>query len=573
MTYLTNNPDDFVAESLYGFTQAFSHLVRAVDGGVARSSGTPQGEVAIVIGGGSGHYPAFSGLVGQGLAHGAAVGNVFASPSTQQIISVAKAVENGGGVLFTYGNYAGDVLNFNAAQDALRAEGIACESVIVADDIASAPADQWRTRRGVAGDLAVFKAAGYAAAEGHSLEQVAAIAQLANSHTHTLGIAFSGCTLPGATAPLFEVPEGMMEVGLGIHGEPGLERMPRGSAHDIAQLLVGRLLAERIDGVDDVAVILSGLGSVKYEELFVLFGHVHTLLGDARLRVVEPEVGELVTSFEMAGLSLTLHYLHPSLAEAWSGPAYTPAYRKGSTILAPAVAANEYAPRASTPSVEVVQGSPESQVSAALIVEAVKKAEATVIEHADHLGQVDAVAGDGDHGIGMKRGISAAATRAESLAATGAGVHTVLLGMADAWSDHAGGTSGAIWGVILRALAENTSDNERLEATALGSGLLLSNDRVQEFGGAHPGDKTIVDALQPLAQKFSDALASGRGANAAWEAAASAAEAAAEATKDMVAHIGRSRIHADKSLGTPDPGALSLSLIARALVGNQGAQQ
>jgi len=572
MTYLTNNPDDFVAESLYGFTRAFPHLVRAVDGGVVRSSATPQGEVAIVIGGGSGHYPAFAGLVGQGLAHGAAVGNVFASPSTQQIISVAKAVENGGGVLFTYGNYAGDVLNFNAAQDALRAEGIACESVIVADDIASAPADQWHTRRGVAGDLAVFKAAGYAAQEGHSLEQVAAIAQLANSHTHTLGIAFSGCTLPGASAPLFEVPEGMMEVGLGIHGEPGLERVPRGSAHDIASLLVSRLLAERIDGVDDVAVILSGLGSVKYEELFVLFGHVHTLLGDAGLRVVEPEVGELVTSFEMAGLSLTLHYLHPELAKAWGGPAYTPAYRKGSTLLAPVVEAHEEQPRAFTPRVEVEQGSPESQASTAVIVETVKKAEATVIEHADELGQVDAVAGDGDHGIGMKRGISAAAARAESLAESGAGVRTVLMGMADAWSDHAGGTSGAIWGVILRALGENTSDTEAFQPLALQAGLLMASARVQEFGGAHPGDKTIVDALEPLARVFSEALAAGQTPGAAWEAAAVAAEEACEATKDMVAHIGRSRIHAEKSLGTPDPGALSLSLIARALVGNQGAQ-
>jgi len=572
MTYLTNNPDDFVAESLSGFTKAFPHLVRPVDGGVVRSSATPQGEVAIVIGGGSGHYPAFAGLVGQGLAHGAAVGNVFASPSTQQIIAVAKAAENGGGVLFTYGNYAGDVLNFNAAQDALRAEGIACESVIVADDIASAPADQWQTRRGVAGDLAVFKAAGYAAAEGHSLEQVVAIAELANSHTHTLGIAFSGCTLPGATAPLFEVPEGMMEVGLGIHGEPGLERMPRGSAQDIAQLLVSRLLAERIDGVDDVAVILSGLGSVKYEELFVLFGHVHTLLSEAGLGVVEPEVGELVTSFEMAGLSLTLHYLHPSLAEAWSASAYTPAYRKGSTVLAPAVAVNDEALLTSTPSVEVEQGSPESQASSAVIVEAIKKAEATVIEHADHLGQVDAVAGDGDHGIGMKRGISAAATRAESLADSGAGVRTVLMGMADAWSDHAGGTSGAIWGVILRALGDNTSDIDAFHASALEAGLLMASTRVQEFGGAHPGDKTIVDALEPLARVFSETLAAGQIPGAAWEAAAIAAEEAAEATKDMVAHIGRSRIHAEKSLGTPDPGALSLSLIARALVGTQGAQ-
>ena len=568
MSHLVNNPADFVRESLEGFLQVHGNLVRAVDGGVIRASGTPANEVAVVIGGGSGHYPAFSGLVGPGLAHGAAMGNVFASPSAQQIYSVAKAAENGAGVLFSYGNYAGDVLNFNAAQERLRAEGIDCDTVTVSDDIASAPADLWQTRRGVAGDLAVFKAASFAAASGKPLHEVKEFADLANSHTFTLGIAFSGCTLPGATEPLFVVPEGMMEIGMGIHGEPGLESQPVGAAKDIAHLLVSRLLLERIPGVDDVAVILSGLGSVKYEELFLLYGHIQSLLTDAGIRVVEPEVGELVTSFEMAGVSLTLQYLAGDLSTAWQAPAYTAAYRKGavgpqeSTAVEPAATdKREPAP--------VAEATAESQESAAVITRMGEEAVRIVTTHAEELGRLDAIAGDGDHGLGMSRGVVAASNRAKELVAAGAGAHTVLRGMSDAWSDDAGGTSGAIWGVIIDSLAHAASDTSALDLASLAAGLTLANDRVQEFGGARPGDKTLVDALAPLAEAFATAVRDGQGFARASQSGAEAAMEGARQTENMVAKRGRSKTHAEKSLGVPDPGALSLALIAQGLAENR----
>lgn len=244
MTYLFNQPSDFARELTEGFVAAHSDKVRQVPGGVVRSTRSPEGSVAIVVGGGSGHYPAFAGLVGQGLAHGAAMGNLFASPSAQQICSVARAAHNGGGVLLTFGNYAGDVLHFGQAKARLNAEGIPCELLAVTDDISSAPPEEWQKRRGVAGDLGVFKAAAAAAEAGYDLAAVLAVAERANQRTRSFGVAFSGCTLPGADHPLFTVPEGMMGVGMGIHGEPGINDAPISSADELAELLVNALLKE-----------------------------------------------------------------------------------------------------------------------------------------------------------------------------------------------------------------------------------------------------------------------------------------------------------------------------------------
>jgi dihydroxyacetone kinase len=296
MSRLYNDPARFAEEAAEGFVSAHRQWVRAVPGGVIRRAATPSGQVAVVVGGGSGHYPAFAGLVGEGLAAGAVLGNVFASPSTAQVVSVARAAENGGGVLLTYGNYAGDVLNFAAAQERLRGDGIACETVRVTDDISSAPSAESHRRRGVAGDLMVFKVAAAAAAEGRPLGEVAELAAAANERTRTLGVAFSGCTLPGADHPLFTVPAGRMAIGLGIHGEPGLVETEMPSADDLAALFVSRLLAELPAVIPSptgqrVVALLNGLGSVKYEELFVVYRAVQAGLQAAGLTVVDCEGG------------------------------------------------------------------------------------------------------------------------------------------------------------------------------------------------------------------------------------------------------------------------------------------
>jgi dihydroxyacetone kinase len=565
MTRLFNDPADFADEMVDGFVAANQSRVRKVHGGVARSTASPDGTVALVVGGGSGHYPAFGGLVGHGLAAGAAMGNLFASPSAQQVTAVAKASEHGGGVLLSYGNYAGDVLNFDAAERALRDAGIDVRTVRVTDDVASAPADEASKRRGIAGDLCVFKVAGAAAEQGMTLDEVTAIAERANERTRSFGVAFSGCSLPGADEPLFTVPEGRMAIGMGIHGERGIDEADVPSAADLARLLVERLLDEVPSGVDltgaHVVPILNGLGSVKYEELFVVYATVQRLLTEAGAVVVEPEVGELVTSFDMAGVSLTLFWLDAELEALWAAPADTPAYRKGGAVpqerLPEHVLTADVAP-------PVGPASDASRTSAQRLVEVVAAVRRVVDEHADELGRMDAVAGDGDHGIGMQRGSTAADAAARDAAARGAGAGSVLAIAGDAWSDKAGGTSGAIWGAALEALGRVLGDTDRPDPATVQTAVHAATDAVLAFG-AVVGDKTMVDALVPFDAVLSERLDSGVPLREAWRAAADAAQEAADDTAALLPRMGRARTHAEHAVGTPDPGAVSFALIVDAV--------
>jgi dihydroxyacetone kinase len=577
MTRLFNDPTSFADEMIDGFVAANSLQVRRVSGGVVRSTRSTPDSVAVIIGGGSGHYPAFGGLVGQGLAHGAAMGNLFASPSAQQVHSVATAADNGGGVLLTYGNYAGDVLHFTQAQEKLRGEGVDCRTVVVTDDIASASPAEKTKRRGIAGDLTVFKAAAAASEAGYSIDVVERVAILANERTRSLGVAFTGCTLPGADTPLFTVPEGRMAVGMGIHGEPGLRETDVPPADGLAELLVGELLAELPDGVDDasgqrVAVILNGLGSVKYEELFVVYKRVAALLDDAGVTVIDPEVGELVTSFDMAGVSLTLFWLDDELETFWRAPADTPAYRKGSVAASEQLDASELHDSVEV-AVAITPGGAESQQAAAVTLTAVEAVLAVIEENADELGRIDAVAGDGDHGVGMQRGARAAAAAAREAQSARAGVETLLVSAADAWADRAGGTSGALWGVMLRALAAEVGDTDAPTAESVSAGVTAAQVAIQQFGKAELGDKTMVDAIVPFAEALARGVGSGASLSVAWSAAADVATEAARATAELLPRIGRARPHAEKSLGTPDAGAHSFALIVHAVAAVLAAEQ
>ncbi|WP_108248706.1 dihydroxyacetone kinase family protein [Planctomonas deserti] len=576
MTRLFNDPTAFADELVEGFVAANRRWVRRVEGGVARRQRTPEGQVAVVIGGGSGHYPAFGGLVGPGLAHGAAMGNLFASPSSQQVYAVAKAAENGGGVFLSYGNYAGDVLNFDTAQQRLNDEGIPCRTVTVTDDISSAPVDEISRRRGIAGDLTVFKVAGAAAAEGADLEEVVRVATLANDRTRSIGVAFSGCTLPGADAPLFEVPEGRMAVGLGIHGEPGISETDVPTADGLAELFVTSLLNELPPSVEDAngqraAVILNGLGTVKYEELFVVYRSVARLLEEAGVTVVEPEVGELVTSFDMAGASLTILWLDDELERLWSAPTDTPAYRKGSVGAATGGeefgddAADALDDEGDSESAALPEASPASRAAASVVTALLETLSGTMDEHADELGRIDSVAGDGDHGIGMQRGASAALGAAKDALARDAGAGTVLTRAGDAWSNRAGGTSGALWGLALTTLGTRIGDDRDPAAADIAEAVQAAVDAIRGVGKAEVGDKTMVDAIVPFAARFREELDRGSAPGDALAAAALAATEAAAATSDLMPRMGRARPHAEKSLGSPDPGAHSFALIVTAI--------
>ncbi|WP_067134318.1 dihydroxyacetone kinase family protein [Microtetraspora malaysiensis] len=562
MTRLYNDPRAFADEMLAGFADAHSRYVTRVPGGVVRAAETPAGKVAVVVGGGSGHYPAFCGVVGAGFADGAVVGHVFTSPSTQDAVSVGRAAASDAGLLFITGNYAGDVMNFTLARDRLAAEGVDARVLFVTDDIASAPADEAGKRRGIAGDFVVFKVAGAAAEEGYSLDEVERVARHANDRTRTLGVAFGGCTLPGDPAPLFSVPAGRMGVGLGIHGEPGISEEELPSARDLARRLVDGVLAEvPADGERRLGVILNGLGTTKHEELFIVWRSVAELLAERGFTVVEPEVGELVTSLDMAGCSLTVVPLDDELERLWRASADTPAYRKGAVAAAPA-GVRRRAEQASDAGQEVERaGSAASRACAVTAVRALGAMSERLREAEAELGRIDAVAGDGDHGRGMVNGVSAALKGATTAAGRGAGAGSVLAAAGDAWAAKAGGTSGVLWGAILRAVGDELGDQgDEVPAARVAAAVRAGVAELRRLGKVEVGDKTMLDALAPFADALDAGVAAHRPLADAWAEAAQAAGRAAEATAALRPRVGRARPLAEKSVGTPDAGALSMAM-------------
>lgn len=563
MTSIFDEPERFAATALAGFCDVHSHLVHGLRGGALRASQTPEGKVALVIGGGSGHYPAFAGYVGAGLADAAVAGDVFASPSTESVARICRHAHRGGGIVLGFGNYAGDVLNFGAAAERLRGEGIDVRILAVTDDVASAPPTEKSKRRGVAGDIPVFKIAGAAAEAGLSLDEVERLARLANARTVSLGVAYSGCTLPGADAPLFTVDPSKVAVGLGIHGEPGVRDEPRMPAAKLAELLVAPLLAERPDEASGrVAVLLNGLGATKYEELFVLWTQVAERLRASGLEPVAPEVGELVTSLDMAGCSLTLTWLDEELEPLWLAPAETAAFRRGQ------VAPGTRAPKPAEDAAETPRFVPAGEASreAAARVQALLETMAQALAAAeDELGRIDAIAGDGDHGQGMRRGSAAAVEGGRAALALGAGAGSLLAHAGDRWADTAGGTSGAIWGLMLRAFGTALGDEGKPGAADVAAGARAGLEAITALGRARLGDKTLVDALVPFVEVLERETVAGRDLPSAWTAAAEAATQAADATKDLAPRLGRARPLAAKSIGHPDAGAVSLALIARTL--------
>jgi dihydroxyacetone kinase len=564
MTHIYNDPAEFPSDVIMGFAVAYPQYVQRVEGasGFVRAGGPLEGKVSLVIGGGSGHYPSYNGVVGTGFADGAVLGGVFASPSAEQVYRVAKAADGGAGVVLGFGNYAGDRLNFGVAAERLINEGIDTRIVYVTDDVASASPQEQEKRRGIAGTFMVYKMAAAAAEDGANLDEVERVMRAANGATYSFGVAFHGCTLPGADNPLFTVAEGHMDFGLGIHGEPGITSAPWMSAKDLAGKLVETVLAERPEGVSGrAAVLLNGLGATKYEELFVLYGHVNELLETAGIVQVAPDVGELVTSLDMAGCSLSVTWLDEELEGYWLAPADTPAFRRGNVVVSERFTTRRTG--AGHVAEKVTAEASEASIAAAVVArKAVDAIYAVVEENKDYLGRIDAIAGDGDHGIGMSRGSKAAAEAANE--AEG-GVETVLSAAGHAFGDKAGGTSGILWGLLLEGVGKELGNTEAVTAERLAGAVQSSAQHLKAFSKAELGDKTMLDALFPFVDTLVGQVDAGASISEAWRSAAEACRTAAEATASLVPKIGRARPLAERSVGTPDPGAVSLGLIVTAI--------
>ena len=327
MKKIINKPSDFVEESIDGLVKSHPDVYAFAPDNkrVITRATKASNKVGIVTGGGSGHLPVFTGYVGKGILDACAVGSVFASPSVDQIASAIRNADNGNGVLCVIGNYGGDVMNFEMACEIVVSEGIKTKTVIVADDIASASNEEKLKRRGIAGMIFVFKVAGSIAETGVSLEETFNTTSSANNNIRTLGVALSPCILPEAGKPTFEINDDEIEIGMGIHGEPGIKREKLRSADPLIDDLCKRILDDfKLNNKDQVCVMINSLGATPLEELYIISKRVHENFSKLKIEITKTYVGRYATSMEMAGMSITVFKLNNELNKYLSAPSKCP---------------------------------------------------------------------------------------------------------------------------------------------------------------------------------------------------------------------------------------------------------
>ncbi|MGH4121218.1 dihydroxyacetone kinase subunit DhaK [Clostridium sp.] len=332
MKKLINKPEDFARETIEGIIAAHHDYLKIVDNNfkcVVRADNKKDNKVAIATGGGSGHLPTFLGYVGYGLADGVSVGNVFASPSAECMHEVDKAINTGAGVLHLYGNYGGDIMNFGMASDLDSIEDIEVEEVLVTDDIASAPKGEEERRRGVAGIFYAYKIAGAAAEKMNTLKEVKRLAQKSVDNTRTMGVALTPCIVPEAGKATFSIDENEMEIGMGIHGEPGILRTELKKSDEVVEYIMDRLISDLpYNKGDEVSILINGLGATPLEELYIAYRKADEILKNKGIVIYRPYIGEFATSLEMAGMSISLLKLDDELKELLDQPAYTPFFQQ-----------------------------------------------------------------------------------------------------------------------------------------------------------------------------------------------------------------------------------------------------
>jgi phosphoenolpyruvate---glycerone phosphotransferase subunit DhaK len=332
MKKFLNNPKNFVDEMIEGILLAHPDQLKSVGDDLrcmVFPGGKKEGKVAIATGGGSGHLPVFLGYVGKGMLDGVSIGNVFASPSAQQMLEVTKAIDNGAGVLYIYGNYGGDIMNFDMAAEMAEYEDIRVEQILVADDVASAPKGSESKRRGIAGLFYAYKIAGACADEMKTIDEVKEATEKALNNTRTMGVAISPCILPEVGKPTFTMKEDEMEIGMGIHGEPGITREKLKTVDEIVDVLMEKILTDLpyVKG-DEVSILVNGLGATPKEELYIAYRRAALILKSMDINIYRPYIGEFATSMEMGGMSITLMKLDDELKRLLDAPVYTPFFEQ-----------------------------------------------------------------------------------------------------------------------------------------------------------------------------------------------------------------------------------------------------
>ena len=511
-----------------------------------------RGEVALISGGGSGHEPAHGGYVGPGMLSAAVAGEIFTSPSVDAVLDAIRAVVGPAGALLIVKNYTGDRLNFGLAAEIARAEGIPVEMVIVSDDVALAANGAHAGRRGLAGTILVHKIAGAVAAEGRSLSEVADAARAAAGAMGTMGVALSACTVPAAGRPGFELAATEIEWGLGIHGEPGVQRTSIQPADAIVERLLSAIVADlALQPNDRVALLVNNLGATPTSELNIAAAAALRILAQKEIRVERAWAGTFLSALEMAGISLTLLKIDDVCLAQLDAPTHTPAWPTLSGRVAQvAVQAPPIAPT-------LVGGatlSPDSPLCKAIeaVCAALLAAEPTLTE-------MDQKVGDGDLGISLSRAAHSILHEIDTYPEETA-PDAVFRAMSATIRRVVGGTSGPLYAIMLLRAAAVLEPSPQPSLQDWSRAFTAAVEGVMEIGGAKPGDRTMVDALAPAAAAFASAIAAPNTSISPLDAAVQAATAGAEQTAAMQARLGRSSYVGERALGFPDPGAYAVTL-------------
>ena len=572
---IVNNRDLVVEDMLSGWLLAHADTVAATADNprVVRRKSAPQvGAVGVVTGGGSGHEAAFVGYVGDGMLDAVAVGEIFSSPTARSFLDAMRAADGGAGVACLYGNYAGDNMNVKMAMAMAQREGLEVQVVVANDDVASAPKGDEAKRRGVAGEIFMWKVGAAKAAMGGSLEEVIAAARKAIANTRSIGIGLSACIIPAVGKANFTIEAGTMEMGIGHHGEPGIDVRKTATASEMADMMLGVVLPDLpyVAG-DRVAVLLSGLGATPVMEQYILYGEVAQRLQARGIAIAFSRVGNLFTSLEMMGVTLTVMKLDAELEACLHAPGESVGLSVrgpllGGQAFAALGAREKISPTAQTrvqtgtaPAQRHWQGASIDLARSGVLVRNLIQ---VINDNRQYLSEIDGLIGDGDHGINMSKGFNGCGTRLDQLApADAANLARALEQLSQALMDDIGGSMGPLYGNFFLGFVRTLERYPRFDARLFGEALAAAVAQVQGMGNAQVGDKTLIDTLVPARDAFQGAVEAGADFHQALDAMRAAALAGKDSTQALQARIGRSARLGPRSIGVLDAGATSCYLL------------
>lgn len=573
MKKIMNSAETLVREMCNGMVMAHPELEFLNKYKVVKKKDINEDKVTLISGGGSGHEPAHAGFIGKGMLDVAVCGDVFASPSQIQIYQAIKASKSNKGTLLIIKNYSGDMMNFKNAAHLATEDGIKVDYIKVDDDIAVEDSLYTVGRRGVAGTVLVHKIAGAAAERGNSLEEVKRIAEKAASSVKSIGFAFTSCTVPAKGTPTFELGEDEMEYGVGIHGEPGIRREKIATADELAERMVNQLINELDYKDEELVVLVNGFGATPLQELYLLNNSVFRELHKRGIKVCKNFVGNYMTSIDMAGASLSIMKLDDELKELMKDECDTPAFKVSNHMdmneyEEVVIEEKEIPVSYKVETCESFKEIKDEKISLENMIYILDKMSEVIIDNEVPFCELDSHAGDGDFGMSVAKGFRILKKEwKDILKIENLNISEFLNACSLVIMEHCGGASGPIWGSAFRAASKKVINKDELTVKDFAEMMQEAVLGIQKTGersfgrGAVVGDKTLIDALVPCADSWTNSAEEGLSFKEAFKNGAEAAVLGAKKTEEIVARMGRAGTVGERSIGYPDAGAYGLGVI------------